>query len=98
MPDWHAWSNTAGPLSFLVECATAACQHAEALRDRGELRLQRRQIDREIGSIEHDPHEEIPGLEVVELLGVQNVLPIMGEERGNARHDAGAIQDKVNTN
>jgi hypothetical protein len=34
----------------------------------------------------------MPGLEVVELLGVQNVLPIMGEERGNGRHDAGAIQ------
>ena len=66
--------------------------HAEAFGDRGEPGLQRRQIDREIGGIEHHPHEEMPGLDVVELLGVQNVLPVMGEERRNGRNDAGTIR------
>jgi hypothetical protein len=32
------------------------------------------------------------GLDVVELLGVKNVLPIMGKERRNGRYDAGTIR------
>ena len=47
---------------------------------------------REIGRSEHHSHEEFLGLDIVELLGVQNVLPVMGEERRNRRHDAGAIR------
>src|SRR5438552_1703149 len=65
--------------------------HAETLGNRAEAGLQRRQIDREIGGVEHDPHEEMSGLEVVELLGVQNVLPVTRKERGNSRYDAWAI-------
>ena len=65
--------------------------HAEALGNRGEAGLQRHQVDREIGGVEHDPHEEMSGLEVVELLGVQNVLPVTRKERGNSRYDAWAI-------
>jgi hypothetical protein len=66
--------------------------HAKTFRDRGESGLQRRQIDREIGGVEHHPHEEMTGLDVVELLGVKNVLPIMGKERRNSRYDAGTIR------
>ena len=57
-----------------------------------EAGLQRRQIDREIGGGEHHPHEEMAGLDVVELLGVENVLPVMGQERRNRRNDAGTIR------
>ena len=66
--------------------------HAEAFGDRGKAGLQRRQFDREIGGSEHHPHEKITGLDVVELLGVQNVLPVMGEERRYGRDDAGTIR------
>ncbi len=65
--------------------------HAEALRDACESGLQRRKIDREVGGVEHHPHEEMTGLDIVELLGVKNVLPIMGKERRDGRDDAGAI-------
>jgi hypothetical protein len=54
--------------------------------------LQRRQIDREIGGIEHHPHEEMTGLDVIELLGVEDVLPVMGKERRYRRNDAGTIR------
>ncbi|OIQ66944.1 hypothetical protein GALL_514830 [mine drainage metagenome] len=66
--------------------------HAETFRDRGEPGLQRRQIDGEVGGVEHHPHEEMAGLDVVELLGVEDVLPVMGEERRHRRYDAGAIR------
>jgi hypothetical protein len=66
--------------------------HAEALGDRGEAGLQRRKIDREVGGGEHHPHEEMAGLDVVELRGVENVLPIMGQERRNRRDDSGTIR------
>ena len=66
--------------------------HAEALRDRRESGLQRRKIDREVGVGEYHPHEEMTGLDVVELRGVENILPIMGEERGDGRDDAGTIR------
>jgi hypothetical protein len=66
--------------------------HAEALGDRGEACLQGLQFDREIGGGEHHPHEEFPGLDVIELLGVQNVLPVMGEKGRHRRDDAGAIR------
>ena len=66
--------------------------HAEAVGDRGKAGLQRRQIDREIGGGEHHPHEEFTGLDVVELLGVENVLPVMGKKGRHRRNDAGAIR------
>ena len=66
--------------------------HAEAVGDRGEAGLQRRQIDREIGGVEHHPHEEMAGLDVVELLGVEDVLPVMGQKRRHRGNDAGAIR------
>ena len=66
--------------------------HAEAFGDRREPGLQRRQIDREIGGVEHHPHEEMTGLDVVELLGVENVLPVMGKKRRDRRDDAGTIR------
>ena len=62
--------------------------HLEAVRDRAESGLQSRQRDRKIGRGEHDPHEEMAGFDVVELLGVENVLPVMGEERRNGGNDA----------
>ena len=61
-------------------------------RDRREAGLQRRQIDRQVGGVEHHPHEKMSGLDVVELLGVENILPVMGEEGGDGRYDAGAIR------
>src|SRR5665647_1652512 len=45
-----------------------------------------------IGGGEYHPHEEVTGLDVVELLGVENVLPVMGQERGNGRNDAGTVR------
>ena len=50
------------------------------------------EIDRQIGGIEHHPHEEMTGLDIVELLGVENVLPVMGKERRHRGHDAGTIR------
>jgi hypothetical protein len=52
--------------------------HAETFRDRREPGLKGRESDREIGGGEYDPHKKLPGLHVIELLGVKNVLPIMG--------------------
>ena len=49
-------------------------------------------FDREIGGGEHHPHEEMTGLDVVELLGVENVLPVMGQKGRDGRDDAGAIR------
>jgi hypothetical protein len=66
--------------------------HAEAVGDRSEPGLQCRQIDREIGGVEHHPHEEVAGLDVIELLGIENVLPVMGEKRRHRGYDAGAIR------
>ena len=66
--------------------------HGKAVGDRGEAGLQRLQFDREIGGGEHHPHEEFPGLDVVELLGVQDVLPVMGEKGRHRGNDAGAIR------
>ena len=65
--------------------------HLEALGDRGEAGLQRHQFDREIGRGEHHAHEEFVVLNIRELLGVQDVLAVMGKERRDRRHDAGAI-------
>ena len=65
--------------------------HPEAVRDRAEPGLQRRQRDRKIGGGEHHPHEEMAGLDVVELLRVENVLPVMGEECRNGGNDAGPV-------
>ena len=48
--------------------------------------------DREIGGVEHHPHEEMPGLDIVELLGVENVLAVMGQKRRHRGDDAGAIR------
>jgi len=66
--------------------------HVKSLGDRRESGLQRRQINRKIGGLEYHAHEEIDGLDVVELLGVKNVLPIMGKECGDGRNDAGTIR------
>ena len=54
--------------------------HFEAVRDGAESGLQSRQRDRKIGGGEYNPHEEMPGFDVIELLRVENVLPIMGEK------------------
>ena len=62
--------------------------HAETIGNRGEAGLQRRQPHREIGGVEHHPHEEVPGLDIVELLGVENVLPVMGQKRRYRGDDA----------
>ena len=66
--------------------------HAEAFGDGAEAGLQRRQVDREIGGGEHHPHEEMAGLDVIELLGVEDVLAVMSEERRYRRNDAGTIR------
>jgi hypothetical protein len=34
------------------------------------------------------------GLDVIELLGIENVLPVMGEERGDGRDDAGTVRTR----
>jgi len=54
--------------------------HAETIGDGGKAGLQGLQFHCEIGGGEHHPHEELVGLDVVELLGIQNVLPVMGEK------------------
>ena len=66
--------------------------HAEAFGDGAKAGLQRRKIDREIGGVEHHPHEEMTGLDVIELLGVDDVLPVMGQEGRYGRNDAGTIR------
>src|SRR5438067_12107069 len=66
--------------------------HAEPLGDRREAGLQRSKIDREIGRGEYDTHEEMPGLDIVELLGVENVLPVMCMKRRDGRNDAWTIR------
>ena len=58
--------------------------HVEAFGDRGKAGLQRRQLDGEIGGGEHHPHEEFFGLDVVELLGVEDVLAVMGQKGRDA--------------
>ena len=45
-----------------------------------------------IGGVEYHPHEEVPGLDVAELLGVENVLPVMGKERRHRGYDSGAVR------
>jgi len=54
--------------------------------------LQRGKIDRQNGGVKHHPHEEMTGLDVVELLGIENVLPVMSKKRRHRRHDAGTIR------
>ena len=54
--------------------------------------LQRRQIDGEIGRGEHHPHEEMSGLDVVVLLGIENVLSVMGQKRRYCGHDSGTVR------
>ena len=65
--------------------------HAETFRERGEAGLQGSEIDREIGGVEHHPHEEMAGLDIVELLRVEDVLAIMGQEGRHRGNDAGTI-------
>ena len=66
-------------------------RHGKTLRDGGKAGLQRRQFHREIGCGEHHAHEELFGLDVIELLRIENVLSVLGEERRDRRHDAGAV-------
>jgi hypothetical protein len=66
--------------------------HMKALGDRGKASLQRGQLHREIGGGEDHPHEEFFCFDVVELLGVEDVLSIVGEKRRNRRNDAGTIR------
>ena len=66
--------------------------HGETVCDRGEAGLQRRQFHREVGGGEHHPHEEFVGFDVVELLGVENVLPAIGEERRDDGNDSRTIR------
>ena len=53
-------------------------QFSRLLAEQGADVLQCPQFDREIGGGKHHPHEEFFGLDVVELLGIQDVLPVMG--------------------
>jgi hypothetical protein len=72
--------------------------HAETFRDRREPGLKGRESDREIGGGEYDPHKKLPGLHVIELLGVKNVLPIWARNVETAETMPGRSgQDKVNT-
>ena len=65
--------------------------HPEAVRDRGKPGLQSRQCDREVSGGEDNPHEEMAGFEIIELLRVENVLPVMGKECRNRGNDAGPV-------
>ena len=66
--------------------------HPEAVGDRSKAGLQRLQFDREIGGGEHHPHEEFFGLDVIELLGIQDVLSVVGEKGRHRGNDARAIR------
>jgi hypothetical protein len=66
--------------------------HAETVGNRGEAGLQRRQPHGEIGGVEHHPHEKVPGFDIVELLGVENVLSIMGQKRRDRGDDARPVR------
>ena len=46
---------------------------------------------REIGGGEHHAHEELRRFDVRELLGVEDILAVMGEKGRHRRDDAGAI-------
>ena len=66
--------------------------HAETVGNRGEAGLQRRQSHGKIGRVEHHPHEEVPGLDIVELLSVENVLSVMGQKRRYRGDDARPVR------
>jgi len=41
---------------------------------------------------EYHPHEEVLGFDVVELLGIEDVLSIVGKKGRDGRDDAGTIR------
>ena len=66
--------------------------HAEAIGDRREAGLKCRKPHRKVGGVEHHPHEEVPGLDIVELLRVENVLSVMGQKRRYRGDDARPVR------
>ena len=55
--------------------------HREGRGDSGEARAEGRQVDGAGDAVEHHAHEEIAGLGVVELLGVENVEAVLEQRR-----------------
>jgi hypothetical protein len=55
--------------------------HREVGGDRLELIAQALDLSMRRGGVEYDPHEEVTGLDIIELLGVENVEPAV-EQRG----------------
>jgi hypothetical protein len=73
--------------------------HVETLGDRIEPGLERRKPHGEIGGIEHHSHEEAAGLGIVELLGIDDVLAVVSQERGLCGYDPGPVgAGSVSTN
>ncbi len=66
--------------------------HVERPGNPAEAGLKRRNICRRARRVEHHPHEEVAGLDVAVLLGVENVLSVGEQEGGDRRHDPRTIR------
>src|SRR3546814_10803815 len=60
--------------------------HAEGLGDRRELLPKRAEIGGSIDRAEFHPREKAAGQHIVELLGVQDVEPVLGQETRSEEH------------
>ena len=65
--------------------------HIERRSDIGEALTKRVEVVRAVHPVENDAHEEIAGLGIVELLGVENVEAAFEQGRRDPRDNAGAI-------
>ena len=74
----------------LIDGAHRPC-HREADRDRLESLAQLFDVRMRRGGVEHDPHEEVASLDIVELLGVENVEAAVEQRGRDLRHDPGPV-------
>ena len=74
----------------LIDRAHRPC-HREAGGDRLEGFAQGFDVRMRRGGVEDDPHEEVAGLGVVELLGVQNVETAVEQRGRDFRDDPGPV-------
>ncbi len=65
--------------------------HPEGGRDRLERLAQALDVGVRRGGVEHDPHEEVASLDIVELLGVENVAGAVEQCGRHFRDDPGPV-------
>ena len=66
-------------------------RHRKAAGDRLESLAQGVDVRVRPGRVEHDPHEEVASLDIVELLGVENVEAALEQGRRDLSDDPGAV-------